>query len=272
MPEHSSLEKDRADTKLLVASLREAGAIARNYFRGDFASWDKGHGDPVTEADIAIDQHLRQSLLAARPDYGWLSEETEDDRARLDRDRVFIVDPIDGTRGFLKGRPHFTIVAAVVEEGRPVSAAIYNPITEEMYDAIRGGGARLNEHPISVSETDTLEGCRILAPRAYFETELWNDPWPDSIQTETRSSIAYRLALVAEGKFDAVFSLTAKNDWDLAAGDLLLNEAGGRVTAPGGDSLSYNNPQPLQRGALGAGHALHTILKNRLREQLKATL
>jgi myo-inositol-1(or 4)-monophosphatase len=272
LPELSVFEKDRADAKLLIESLREAGAIARKYFRGDFASWDKGHGDPVTEADIAIDQNLRQVLLAARPDYGWLSEETEDDPARLDRDRVFIVDPIDGTRGFLKGRPQFTIVAAVVREGRPVSAAIYNPITEEMYDAVLGGGARLNAETITVSDADTLEGVRILAPRVYFEAELWNDPWPASIQTETRSSIAYRLALVAEGKFDAILSLTAKNDWDLAAGDLLLNEAGGRVTAPGGEPLSYNNPQPLQRGALGAGHALHTILTRRLREQLKETL
>ena len=271
MPEHSAFEKDRADTKLLVESLREAGAIARKYFRGDFASWNKSRGDPVTEADIAIDQNLHRALLSARPDYGWLSEETEDDPARLDRERVFIVDPIDGTRGFLKGRPHFTIVAAVVQENRPVSAAIYNPITEEMYDAARGGGARLNGNPIRVSETDTLEGSRILAPQVYFETARWDDPWPNSMQTETRSSIAYRLALVAEGRFDAILSLTAKNDWDLAAGDLLLHEAGGCVTAPGGESLFYNKPQPLQQGALGAGKTLHTILKQRLREQLNET-
>ncbi len=268
MPEHSCLGKDQADTKLLVESLKDAGAIARKYFRGDFASWDKGHGDPVTEADIAIDQNLRQTLLAARPNYGWLSEESEDDPARLDRERVFIVDPIDGTRGFLKGRPHFTIVAAVVQDGRPVSSAIYNPITDEMYDATSGSGARLNGATIRVSERDSLEGSRILAPRVYFEASRWNDPWPDSIQTETRSSIAYRLALVAEGQFDAVLSLTAKNDWDLAAGDLLLNEAGGRVTAPGGEQLSYNKQLPLQRGALGAGPTLHSILRKQLQGQL----
>lgn len=269
MPERSSLKDDWADTKLLVESVREAGTIARKYFRGDYASWDKGRGDPVTEVDIAIDRSLREVLLAARPDYGWLSEETEDDPARLTCDRVFIVDPIDGTHGFLKGRPQFTIVAAVVRDGRPVSAAIYNPITEEMYDAAQGGGARLNEEPIRVSEKDTLEGCRILAPRVYFEPERWHNPWPTSMQIETRSSIAYRLALVAGGRFDAVLSLTAKNDWDLAAGDLMLNEAGGYVTTPSGETLSYNKPQPLQRGVLGAGPALHAILQRRLQEQLK---
>ncbi len=269
MPERSSLQDDRADTRLLVESVREAGNIARKYFRGEYASWDKGRGNPVTEVDIAIDRSLHEVLLTARPNYGWLSEETEDDPARLTHDRVFIVDPIDGTRGFLKGRPHFTIVATVVQDGRPVSAAIYNPITEEMYDAAYGSGARLNGDPISVSEKDTLDGCRILAPRVYFESSRWKNPWPASMQIETRSSIAYRLALVASGRFDAVLSLTAKNDWDLAAGDLLLNEAGGRVTTPSGETLTYNNPQPLQRGVLSAGPALHAKLKQRLQEQLR---
>jgi myo-inositol-1(or 4)-monophosphatase len=268
LPERSSLQDDQADAKLLVESVREAGTIARKYFRGEYASWDKGRGDPVTEADIAIDRSLHDVLLAARPNYGWLSEEREDDPTRLTRDKVFIVDPIDGTHGFLKGRPHFTIVAAVVQDGRPVSAAIYNPISEEMYDAAYGGGARLNGDPISVSAKDTLDGCRILAPRVYFESERWQNPWPDSMQIETRSSIAYRLALVASGRFDAVLSLTAKNDWDLAAGDLLLNEAGGCVTTPSGETLTYNKPKPLQRGVLSAGPALHAKLKQRLQEQL----
>ncbi len=147
MPERKPLHEHVVDTALLVETVREAGKIARKYFRGEYASWDKGGGNPVTEADIAIDRNLREVLLAARPNYGWLSEETEDDPARLTRDRVFIVDPIDGTVGFLKGRPHFTIVASVVHAGRPVSAAIYNPITEEMYEATYRNGARLNGDP-----------------------------------------------------------------------------------------------------------------------------
>jgi len=269
LQERSPPHDDLADTALLVESVREAGKIARKYFRGDYASWDKGKGNPVTEVDIAIDRQLHEILLAARPDYGWLSEETEDNATRLTRDRVFIVDPIDGTVGFLKGRPHFTIVATVVQAGRPVSAAIYNPITEEMYEATYCNGALLNEEPISVSNTETIEGCRMLAPRFYFQPERWQNPWPESMQIETRSSIAYRLALVAEGKFDAVLSLTAKNDWDLAAGDLMVNEAGGRVIAPGGETLTYNNAAPLQRGVLSAGPALHVKLKEQLQERLE---
>ncbi|MEE8438500.1 MAG: 3'(2'),5'-bisphosphate nucleotidase CysQ [Micropepsaceae bacterium] len=268
MPERKPLQEDVTDTTLLVETVREAGKIARKYFRGEYSSWDKGRGNPVTDADIAIDRNLREVLLAARPNYGWLSEETEDDPARLTRDRVFIVDPIDGTVGFIKGRPHFTIVATVVHAGRPVSAAIYNPITEEMYDAAYCNGARLNGDPISVSDKDTLEGCRMLAPRVYFEPERWQRPWPDSMQVETRSSIAYRLALVAAGKFDAVLSLTAKHDWDLAAGDLMVNEAGGCVLTPNGEILTYNNATPLQQGVLSAGPALHAKLRERLQEQL----
>jgi len=269
LQEPSPSHEDVADTALLVESVREAGKIARKYFRGDYASWEKGKGNPVTEADIAIDRQLHETLLAARPDYGWLSEESEDNATRLTHDRVFIVDPIDGTVGFLKGRPHFTIVGTVVHAGRPVSAAIYNPITEEMYEATYCNGAFLNEEPISVSDKATIEGCRMLAPRFYFEPERWRNPWPDSMQIETRSSIAYRLALVAQGKFDAVLSLTPKHDWDLAAGDLIANEAGGLVIAPGGETLTYNNAAPLQRGVLSAGPALHAKLKEQLLERLE---
>ena len=255
------------DTALLVRSVREAGAIARKFFRGEYKHWDKSRGNPVTEADIAIDRFLKEVLLAARPDYGWLSEETDDDLSRLSKSRVFVVDPIDGTIGFLKGRPHFTIVAAVVVEGRPVSAAIYNPISEEMYEASFGGGATLNGETIHVSNQDTLENATILAPLVTFEAADWRSPWPASLRSETRASIAYRLALVAAGKFDAMISLSAKHDWDLAAGDLVVNEAGGRVTAPDGGILTYNHAQPLQRGILSAGPLLHARLLERMNEQ-----
>lgn len=268
MPEHNPQPEDLADTSLLLESVREVGKIARKFFRGKYDSWNKSHGNPVTEADIEIDRALNEALLSARPHYGWLSEETEDQPERLKRDRVFVVDPIDGTAGFLKGRPHFTIVATVVHAGRPVSAAIYNPITEEMYDAVFRGGARLNQEAINVSDKDTIDGCGMLAPRFYFEPERWKTPWPDSMQIETRSSIAYRLALVAQGKFDATLSLTAKHDWDLAAGDLMVNEAGGCVNSPSGEPLTYNNLQPLQRGVLAAGPALHAKLRTRLEEQV----
>jgi myo-inositol-1(or 4)-monophosphatase len=153
-----------------------------------------------------------------------------------------------------------------VSKGRPVSAAIYNPITEEMFEATYGRGARLNGKPIRVSARDAIEGSLVLAPRTYFSPEHWRTPWPD-MHVETRSSIAYRLALVAEGRFDAMISLTAKHDWDLAAGDLIVREAGGRMTAPSGVELTYNNAQPLQRGALGANPTLHAKLVERVKDQ-----
>jgi myo-inositol-1(or 4)-monophosphatase len=207
--------------------VRQAGEIARGYYNGTFKTWHKSHGNPVTDADIAVDNFLKQTLLAARPEYGWLSEETADDPARLSRRRVFVVDPIDGTYGFVKHRPQFTIVAAVVENGRPIAGAIYNPITDE-YVRSRERSRRLakwcpeprviacrsRKHPSSDGE----EASRRTG---------WRVPWPASITAETRASAAYRMALVATGEFDATLSLTQKADWDLAAGDLIVEEAGG---------------------------------------------
>jgi myo-inositol-1(or 4)-monophosphatase len=266
LPERDERQTDEADTALLVESVRQAGGIARKFFGGTFKRWDKSKGNPVTEADIAIDRHLRDVLLRAEPGYGWLSEETEDDPSRLNRARVFVVDPIDGTHGFLKGRPHFTIVAAVVTNGRPVAAAIYNPITEEMYAATKGAGATRNGVAIEVSTTPELEGARMLAPRDTYEDPHWRKPLPADLTIENRASIAYRLALVAEGKFDAMVSLSTKSEWDVAAGDLLVQEAGGKVTTQTGASLVYNKIKPLQQDIIAAGPGLHGQLLDRLRK------
>jgi myo-inositol-1(or 4)-monophosphatase len=254
------------DTSLLVASLRQAGEIARRYFGGTYKSWDKSHGNPVTEADIEIDRFLWHALLAARPAYGWLSEETEDDAARLSRERVFVVDPIDGTYGFLKHRPQFTIVAAVVRNGRPESAAIYNPITDEMFEAVKDGGARKNEKTIMVSTRSDFEGARMLAEKKLTEPASWAQPWPESLTSETRASVAYRMALVASGEFDATFSLSRKSDWDLAAGDLIVHEAGGVATDRESALLVYNRETPVQTGVVCAGPQLHRRILGRLDE------
>ncbi len=255
-----------ADTALLVAALREAGSIARSYFGGAYKVWRKSDGNPVTDADIAIDTFLRETLTAARPDYGWLSEETADDRTRLKRALSFVVDPIDGTHGFLKGRPQFTIVAAVVAQGRPIAAAIYNPMTEEMYEAVAGEGARKNGTSIQVSARNDFRCARLLTTRKFLEPSRWATPWPEEIVSETRASLAYRMALVAEGAFDAMISLSQKSDWDLAAGDLIVHEAGGRVTDEDGMTLLYNRETPEQGSVLCAGPALHRLIIVRLRE------
>jgi myo-inositol-1(or 4)-monophosphatase len=256
---------DTDDKDLLVENVRQAGAIARRYFGGEYKSWHKSRGNPVTEADIEIDAFLKSALLAARPSYGWLSEETADDSSRLKRERTFVVDPIDGTYGFLRHRPHFTIVASVVTDGRPVAAAIYNPITEEMFTGVSGRGAQVNGVAIKVSAKSDIEGSRLFAGRDLIDDPRWPTPWPP-LTAESRASIAYRMALVAKGEFDAMMSLSDKSDWDLAAGDLIVREAGGRVTSQVGEMLRYNQIKPLQKGVVAAGPALHERLLERLRE------
>jgi myo-inositol-1(or 4)-monophosphatase len=256
------------DLALIVPVITEAGAIARHYFGGEFKRWDKGKGQPVTEADIAVDRYLRETLRAARPGYGWLSEETDDDLTRLNTRTLFVVDPIDGTIAFMKGRPHFTISIAVVEDEVPVAGAILNPITGECFTAIAGSGAQLNGRAIGTSTATEVEGCHMLADKAMFAHPGWNNaplrPWPP-MEVENRNSVAYRMALVAGGGFDAMLALSAKRDWDLAAGDHILREAGGKVTGHTGEPLRYNNPAAIQPSVLGAGAALHPQLLARIK-------
>jgi myo-inositol-1(or 4)-monophosphatase len=255
------------DLDLLTATVREAGEIARRFFGGQYKRWSKAQGSPVTEADLAVDKFLSERLRAARPGYGWLSEETEDDPARLECDSVFIVDPIDGTVAFLKGKPHFTICAAVVTDGRPVAGVVYNPITDECFAARAGDGATLNGALIHATAREELEGCRMLADKAMLGHAAWNDPpnipWPP-MEIETRSSIAYRLALVANGSFDAMMALSAKRDWDLAAADVIAREAGSVVTAHDGTPLRYNRADALQASVIAAGPALYERLTARV--------
>lgn len=260
--------RETDDLDLIAHAVREAGSIARKSFGGTFKRWDKGAGQPVTEVDLAIDNFLHDALTRARPEYGWLSEESRDNPERLTTDRTFIVDPIDGTTAFMKAKPHFTVCAAVIERGRPISAVVYNPITEECFVAVQGGGAFLNDAPIHVSDRGTIEGCRMVGPNMMFEHPIWstlpNTPWPQ-MEIQARSSIEYRLALVASAQFDATVALSPKHDWDLAAGDLIVHEAGGRVTDHAGAVLRYNGPKPIQRSLVAAGPALHAALLDKLK-------
>ncbi len=240
------------DLTLLEDAVRAGGDIARKFYGGDYKRWSKDGGSPVTEADLAVDKYLRETLTAARPDYGWLSEESADDPQRLSRSHVFVVDPIDGTVAFLKNRPHFTICAAVVVDGRAVCGAIYNPISDELYAARAGGGARRNGQIIHVGARETLPECAMLGDR----TQLTCAPWPD-MHVQNRNSVAYRIVLVADGSADASVSLTAKRDWDLAAADIILTEAGGFLTDARGNRLTYNRPSTIQPSLVAANPALH---------------
>lgn len=246
-------DTDRSDLALLRDAAEEAGALAMRYFRREPHAWQKLGGSPVTEADMAVDAFLQDMLLAARPDYGWLSEETADDPARRSQRRTFIVDPIDGTRGFIAGDERWCVSLAIVEAGRPVVAALAVPALGRLYTAIAGEGAWAGPRRLKVTRTASLARARLAGPKSWFGAE------PLRSLRDRRGpylpSLAYRFALVAEGSLDAAFARPRSQDWDLAACDLLVHEAGGRLTGPDGEPPVYNRSS-LRHGVLAAGNAV----------------
>lgn len=251
------------DLALLVEAAHEAGEIALGHWRRDPQVWDKGVNDPVTEADFAVDRHLRERLLAARPDYGWLSEETPDTGDRLACDRIFVVDPIDGTRAFVEGQETWAHSLAVVENGRVTAGVVFLPALSHLYAAAEGAGATLDGAAIAASPHEGAAGARVLANRANFEPAHWTTP-PDDLDRAFRPSLAYRLALVGEGRFDAMLTLRDAWEWDIAAGVLIAAEAGAVVTDRHGAALGFNAPLPQTPGVLAAGRGLHGDLLARL--------
>ena len=247
------------DRRLLQDAVRAAGMLALVYFRGELRHWEKAKGDPVSEADHAVNDLLRETLAGARPAYGWLSEESQDAPARLDAGRVWVVDPIDGTRAFIDGKPEFTVAVALVEDGRPVLAIVFNPATDEFFEAAAGEGARLNGAPIRVTGHPGLGGARLISGKRMFERAGWADP-PEGASFFSINSLAYRISLVAAGRYDAVVSLGVKSEWDVAAADLVLSEAGGRITTARGEPYAYNKSEPEVRAVVAAGPALHDEL------------
>lgn len=241
--------------------MREAGAIALRFYGGDYKRWSKEGGSPVTEADLAVNTFLHDRLRSARPDYGWLSEESADDPARLHCGRVFVIDPIDGTIAFLKNRPHFTICAAVVVEGRPCCGVVFNPASGELFSARAGEGAHRNGTIIHVGTRDRLEDCAMLGDRS----QLTRAPWPP-MHVQNRNSVAYRLVLVADGSADASVSLSAKRDWDMAAADIILTEAGARLTDAHGIVPVYNKSNTKQPSLVAANPPLHAEILALLRQ------
>jgi myo-inositol-1(or 4)-monophosphatase len=249
----------------LADVLREAGEIALKTFRGEVRSWTKDHNSPVSDADIAVDSFLRERL--SRPGIGWLSEESPDDLARLDGERAYIVDPIDGTRSYLAGREDWSIAAALVERGRPVAAAIYAPALREMYVAAASGGSSLNGVRIKATPGASLDGARIAGPQQYLERIA--KAAPGVVALPKIHSLALRLARVAGGQIDAAFASTNARDWDLAAADLLVHEAGGAMTGVSGKPLVYNLHNPVHGALIAAGGARHDTLIGLVRERWK---
>ncbi len=206
----------------------------------------KANEDPVTTADLKADSILREGLTEDFPGTGWLSEETRDDYSRLDKELVWVVDPIDGTKEFVSGIPEYAVSVALVEYGLPVLAVVYNPATEELFAAANGQGAWLNGEAINAEHVLAAKPV-LLASRSEIRRGEF-EPFEPFAEIRPCGSIAYKLALVAAGIADATFSLGPKNEWDIAAGVLLVNEAGGNVTNRSGAPFTFNQRSTLVDG------------------------
>lgn len=260
-------KNDNNDLSLIDTAAREAGAIALSYFQNDPEVWLKPGDSPVTEADFAVDKFLAKMLQSARPGYGWLSEESEDDPARLSADRLFVVDPIDGTRGFMAGSKDWTISVAIVErqvetnntmKWRPVTAALFNPCRDEMYLAESGKGAYLNGKEMQVAKKAAIFGADISISKPMYGG--MNLEELGAVRIRHIPSLAYRLALVASGEVSAAVARPNSHDWDLAAADLLVQEAGGILLGEHGTHVSYNAEVPKHGVLVAADEQLGRAL------------
>jgi myo-inositol-1(or 4)-monophosphatase len=248
----------------LAVAVREAGSLARAAFGTGIRTWFKNQTSPVSEIDIAVNDLLRGRLAAIAPDAAWLSEETEDDPARLGAARVWIVDPIDGTRAFIAGEPDWTISVALVAGGRPVLAALHAPVFDEFFFAAAGGGATCNQVSIAARAGDGLASVRIAGPKNCLQRLAAVAPSP--VMVPRVHSLALRLARVADGTLDIAVAGADSNDWDLAAADLLVHEAGGALTTTGGATPIYNRAATRHGVLLAAGRARHRALIERLQQ------
>jgi len=247
--------------------MHEAGELARVTSRGAFKRWTKGDDhSPVSDADIAVNDLLRERLTALMPGAGWLSEETEDHLPGRAQDCAWIVDPIDGTRAFISGRADWTISVALVERGRPRLAALYAPVSDEMFLALQGGGATLNGAPMRIETGATLDRARLAGPKRYLDRLVVLQP---AIQAQPKvHSLALRLTRVAQGALEAAFASPGSHDWDLAAADLLVHEAGGLLTDLAGQTLNYNRAHTVHGALVAAGPARHATLLGLVRDRL----
>jgi myo-inositol-1(or 4)-monophosphatase len=263
---------DRADDAKLVRSVtEEAGRIALSYFARDCHAWDKSPNNPVSEADMAVDEFLRTTLMQNRTGYGWLSEETEDHPERLRCGRLWVIDPIDGTRSFLENGEDWGISVALVQDQKPILAAFYAPVKDAFYFAEQGRGATKNGLNINVSGQSDLTVARMMGdPGAFKSEKIWPEPWPKTMHTEQANSIALRICQIADGQFDCCVTLRPKNDWDVAAADLILAEAGGQLTTGTGRSLLFNRKRPLHDHIVASTPELRSAIMDRVEPALAA--
>jgi myo-inositol-1(or 4)-monophosphatase len=251
------------------SALEAARLIFARFTPGEIAAEYKAGYDPVTEADTAVDAALRQELLG--PGEGWLSEESVDDSSRLNRSRVWIVDPLDGTREFVAGIPEFCVSVAMVENGRPVAGGICNPATNEIFLGSLETGITYNGQPARASQKPSLAGALVLASRSEIKRGEWKGFENAPFQIRPMGSVAYKLALVSAGRADLTFTLTPKHEWDVAAGAALVESAGGFASTLDHQPLRCNNRSPWLSGLLAGGRLLQGELRSLLGDRLPAS-
>jgi myo-inositol-1(or 4)-monophosphatase len=252
----------------IQSALESARQIFAHFTLGAIEAEYKAGHDPVTEADKAVDAALRQELL--REGEGWLSEESVDDLSRLEKKRVWIVDPLDGTREFVAGVPEFCVSVAMVEEGIPVAGGICNPATNETFIGSLDTGVTYNGKPARASQRTSIEGAVVLASRSEIKRGEWKCFEQASVKVRPMGSVAYKLALVSVGLADVTFTLTPKHEWDIAAGAALVTSAGGTVSTLQNLPLRCNHKSPLLSGLLASGPFMHQDLLALVSEHLPA--
>jgi myo-inositol-1(or 4)-monophosphatase len=255
------------ELSIALEAARAAGKIVRAWYEGDFTVREKATDNPVTEADLEANHCIREVICANFPDDGWLSEETRDSADRLSKRRVWVVDPLDGTKEFIGHIPEFCVCIALVDDGVSVLGVSYNPAREEMFTAAQGSGATLNGTPVHVSAVSDIAAARFLASRSESARGEW-DEFKSTLRIELTGSVAYKLALIGAGRGDATFSLTPKNEWDICAGTALLTEAGGHITDRYGRALRFNQrPDTRLPGIIASNANLYAPIVELLRQR-----
>jgi len=260
--EHSPLNADalQALLKPVLAAAREAGTLAAARFRTRVHRQRKADGSPVTEVDLAVDALLREQLMQLLPQAGWLSEESTQGDGWLAHRQVWCIDPLDGTGGFLRRDPHWCISVALLQDGAPVLGVVHAPVLQRTWWAAHGGGALMNGMTARVSHRQALEGARIIGRRNLLDAAAWERPWP-RVELRRYPSLALRLSYVASGEADGMLSTTAVNYWDVAAGDIIVREAGGIITDAEGVPLRYEDASARVHGVIAAAPALHEEMR-----------
>ncbi|MDP4605885.1 MAG: 3'(2'),5'-bisphosphate nucleotidase CysQ [Erythrobacter sp.] len=254
------------DRSRLEAIVREAGRIAHSRWPGAgyaLQSWDKTPNNPVSEADLEVDRFLKRELLHLLPSAAWLSEETADDKARTDSGLIWLVDPIDGTRDFVRGRSGWAVSVALVSAGRPLIGMLAAPARGEEWVAVAGQGATLNGTPLQASTRQQFAGARV-------PTDSLPKDDADLVAVEQPNSIALRIAMVADDRADLVATLRWGYEWDIAAATLIAREAGAQVSDAFGHPLAYNKHDPRDFGVLVCSPAIHAAAVERLAERAAA--